>query len=69
MSGKVEQAEQQLAKVKEQQMLLGCARILERLSAFAQASSFFLRIEDWNSAATCFVRANDLKGRATWSRL
>jgi WD repeat-containing protein 19 len=65
MAGKVEQAIQQLAKTKDQQLILECARILERLSASAQAASLFVRIEDWNSAATCYVRANDLRGAGT----
>jgi WD repeat-containing protein 19 len=61
LAGKVEQGMQQLAKTKDQKLVLECARILERLSAFAPAAQLYARVDEFNAAAQCYVRAGELK--------
>lgn len=61
LAGKVEQGMQQLAKTKDQKLILECARILERLCAFAPAAQLYVRVNEFNSASQCYLRAGELK--------
>jgi WD repeat-containing protein 19 len=64
LAGKAEQGMEQLKKTKDTKLILECARILERLYAFAQAAQLYQRVEEYNFAAQCYLRAGELKGAA-----
>ena len=64
LAGKVEQGVQQIAKTHDSKLILECARILERMSAYGPAAAQYIRVNEWNSAAQCHLRANELKEAA-----
>lgn len=64
LAGKVEQGMQQLAKIRDNKLVMECARILERLCAFSPAAQLYVRVNEFNAAAQCYLRATELKNAA-----